>query len=58
MVGNMTGSSLSMAPAYVVGQYCQFIDIDGPLHFTDDLENSLGFYAGGKVSIPSPKLWG
>ena len=28
MVGNMTGTSLSMAPAYVIGQHCRFVDIE------------------------------
>ena len=29
MVGNMTGTSLAMAPAYVVAQLCDFVDLDG-----------------------------
>jgi L-alanine-DL-glutamate epimerase-like enolase superfamily enzyme len=31
MVGNMLGTSLSMAPSFVVAQLCDFVDIDGPL---------------------------
>ena len=31
ITGNITGSSLSMAPAFVIGQVCTFVDIDGPL---------------------------
>ncbi len=58
MIGNMTGSSLSMAPAYVVGQFCQFIDIDGPLLQKDDVQHGLLYQDGGEVSIPTPELWG
>jgi len=31
MVGNMVGSSWAMAPAYLVGQSCDVVDLDGPL---------------------------
>lgn len=58
MVGNMTGSSLSMAPSYVVGQFCQFVDIDGPLFLTQDIEHALEYADGGIASIPTPELWG
>ncbi len=58
MVGNMTGSSLSMAPAYVIGQFCQYIDIDGPLFLQQDIDEALQYGEGGMVSIPSPVLWG
>lgn len=58
MVGNMTGSSLSMAPAYVIGQYCKFVDIDGPLLFTNDIEHNLVYGAGGMVETPRSALWG
>lgn len=58
MIGNMTGSSLSMAPAYVIGQYCQFVDIDGPLLQRDDVKHGLKYLEGGEVSIPEPELWG
>ncbi|MBT5072592.1 MAG: dipeptide epimerase [Kordiimonadaceae bacterium] len=58
MVGNMTGSSLSMAPSYVVGQYCDFIDLDGPLFLTKDVEHALTYADGGIVSQPTKELWG
>lgn len=31
MVGNMLGTSLAMAPAFVIGQYCDVVDLDGPV---------------------------
>lgn len=58
MVGNMTGTSLSMAPAFVIGQYCEFVDIDGPLLLENDIQNGLQFLQGGEVTPPSDSLWG
>ena len=58
MVGNMTGSSLSMAPAYVIGQFCSFVDIDGPLLLDRDVEHGLQYLDAGLVGLPSEELWG
>ncbi len=58
MIGNMTGSSLGMAPAYVVGQFCEFIDIDGPLFLKQDIDHGLDYAEGGIASLPTPELWG
>ena len=58
MVGNMTGTSLSMAPSYVVGQFCEFVDIDGPLLLERDIDQGLEYFDGGRVSLPYPRLWG
>ncbi len=58
MIGNMCGSSLSMAPSYVVGQFCKYIDIDGPLFLKNDIKHGLDFMNGGFVSKPKKKLWG
>ncbi len=56
MVGNMTGSSLAMAPAFVLGQLCDVVDLDGPLFLADDPAPHVS-YAGGEVDCP-PGLWG
>lgn len=58
MVGNMMGSSLSMAPSFVIGQHCAYVDIDGPLLLAKDIPNSLVYSDGGTVAGPSPELWG
>lgn len=58
MVGNMTGTSLSMAPSFVIGQFCDFVDIDGPLLLARDIEGGLHYREGGVVSVPAPQLWG
>jgi hypothetical protein len=58
MVGNMTGTSLSMAPAYVIGQFCDFVDIDGPLLLAEDIADGLNYLDGGIVEPPAAALWG
>jgi L-Ala-D/L-Glu epimerase len=57
MVGCMAGSSLAMAPAAIVAQLCDFVDLDGPLLQTDDWPDSI-HYSNGLMSFPSPILWG
>ena len=36
MVGNMVGTSLAMAPAFIVGQHCDVVDLDGPTFLRED----------------------
>lgn len=57
MVGCMGGTSLSMAPSHVLAQYCDFVDIDGPLLITEDRAGGL-IYADGFVSLPDTPFWG
>ena len=57
MVGNMVGTSLSMAPSFVVAQLCDFVDIDGPLLLKYDHPNGLK-YDKGVVQVFDPGLWG
>jgi len=56
MVGNMAGSSLAMAPAFVLGQLCDVVDLDGPLFLANDREPRMR-YSDGHVDCP-PGLWG
>jgi len=58
MVGCMAGSSLSMAPAMVLAQRCDFADLDGPLLQAEDCEQGF-VYRNGVVREPhNSKLWG
>jgi L-alanine-DL-glutamate epimerase-like enolase superfamily enzyme len=57
MVGNMVGTSLSMAPSFVVAQLCDFVDIDGPLLLKYDQPPAFK-YDRGVVEGFSPELWG
>lgn len=57
MVGCMAGSSLSMAPAFLIGQLCDFVDLDGPLLAKTDMPHPIR-YDGGSMYPPEPELWG
>ena len=57
MVGNMCGTSLSMAPAFVMAQLCDFVDIDGPTLLKYDRPFCIT-YNSGVVSSIDPRLWG
>jgi L-alanine-DL-glutamate epimerase-like enolase superfamily enzyme len=56
MVGCMSGTSLSIAPAFVLGQICDFIDLDGPIFLAADREVAAT-YANGDIWCPED-LWG
>jgi L-alanine-DL-glutamate epimerase-like enolase superfamily enzyme len=57
MVGCMVAGSLSMAPALILGQAADVIDLDGPLWLAEDVPHGLK-YNNGKVSSPTKALWG
>ena len=57
MVGNMLGSSLAMAPAFVIAQWCRWVDLDGPLLQRTDREHALR-YDGARLMPPDRWLWG
>jgi L-alanine-DL-glutamate epimerase-like enolase superfamily enzyme len=56
MVGNMNGTSLAMAPSFLVGQLCQIVDLDGPIFLSNDRTPSVQ-YENGMITCPS-SLWG
>jgi L-Ala-D/L-Glu epimerase len=57
MVGCMGGSSLSMAPAFIVGQLCDFVDLDSPLLIKSDMSDAIR-YDGSRMFPPEARLWG
>lgn len=57
MVGCMVGSSLAMAPAVLLAQSVDLVDLDGPLLLAEDREQALT-YEGSTVHPPQHKLWG
>lgn len=57
MVGCMVGSSLAMAPAVIVAQGADYVDLDGPLLLAEDRSAPLT-YDGAGVHAPEPELWG
>jgi L-alanine-DL-glutamate epimerase-like enolase superfamily enzyme len=56
MVGNMLGTSLAMAPAFLVGQLCRVVDLDGPIFLQSDRALAVS-YTDGHVAAPLA-LWG
>jgi L-alanine-DL-glutamate epimerase-like enolase superfamily enzyme len=57
MVGCMVGTSLAMAPAVLLAQDADYVDLDGPLLLARDRAAALT-YRGSEVSPPTPDLWG
>ncbi|TCD11968.1 N-acetyl-D-Glu racemase DgcA [Oricola cellulosilytica] len=57
MIGCMVGTSLSMAPAVLLAQDADYVDLDGPLLLANDRTPALR-YAGNTVSPPRRDLWG
>ncbi|WP_299371235.1 N-acetyl-D-Glu racemase DgcA [uncultured Tateyamaria sp.] len=57
MIGCMVGSSLAMAPATILAQGAEVVDLDGPLLLAEDRDAPLRFDAAG-VHPPEAALWG
>ena len=57
MVGCMLGTSLAMAPALLVAQGADVVDLDGPLWMSRDREPSLRI-EDSRVGLPDPALFG
>jgi L-alanine-DL-glutamate epimerase-like enolase superfamily enzyme len=57
MIGSMVATSLAMAPALILAQGAEFVDLDGPLLLARDREPGLG-YLGSMIEPPRPELWG
>jgi L-Ala-D/L-Glu epimerase len=56
MVGNMVGSSLAMAPAFVLGQLCDVVDLDGPIFLAKDRTPGMTYTDGAAWS--GDNVWG
>ena len=57
MVGCMVSTSLAMAPALIVAQGAEFVDLDGPLLLAQDRSPGLT-YIGSMIEPPPSALWG
>ncbi|HZW18660.1 MAG TPA: enolase C-terminal domain-like protein [Luteimonas sp.] len=56
MVGNMCGTSLAAAPAFVLGQFCDVVDLDGPIFLAADRTPSVR-YEDGYIAC-GDEVWG
>jgi L-alanine-DL-glutamate epimerase-like enolase superfamily enzyme len=57
MVGCMVGTSLAMAPAFLLAGYARWIDLDGPLLLARDRDPGIR-YDGSLMHPPTRALWG
>ncbi len=57
MVGSMVATSLAVAPALLLTEAADWVDLDGPLLLKNDRKNGLSI-ANGIIAPPSPSLWG
>ena len=57
MFGGVISTSLGIAPALLVAQHADIVDLDGPLRLASDRPAGLR-YDGGTIHPPDPKLWG
>ncbi len=57
MAGCMVATSLAMAPAMIIAQGAEYVDLDGPLLLARDREPGLA-YEGSVIHPPSQALWG
>ena len=57
LVGCMLATSLAMAPAFIVAQNADFVDLDGPLLLARDRSPAIN-YLNGVMQPPPLALWG
>ncbi len=57
MAGCMVCTSLAAAPAHLLAQAADIVDLDGPLLLSRDRDPGLA-YSGALVEPPDPALWG
>jgi L-Ala-D/L-Glu epimerase / N-acetyl-D-glutamate racemase len=57
MIGSMVSTSLSMAPAALLGGLADWVDLDSPLLLSRDRPHAMQI-TNGYLSPPTPELWG
>jgi L-alanine-DL-glutamate epimerase-like enolase superfamily enzyme len=57
LVSCMGGTSLAMAPNFVLAQICDYVELDGHALLKRGRLPSMG-HDGGKLAVPNPRLWG
>jgi L-Ala-D/L-Glu epimerase len=57
MVGCMLATSLAMAPAFIIAQMADYVDLDGPLLLAKDRDHAIQ-YDGSLMQPPPRALWG
>ena len=57
LIGCMVCTSLSIAPARLLGSVADWVDLDGPLLLAHDREHGLS-YRNERIGTPARELWG
>ncbi|MDE2446184.1 MAG: dipeptide epimerase [Alphaproteobacteria bacterium] len=57
MVGCMLATSLAMAPAFLLAQMADYVDLDGPLLLVKDRPHGIAYH-NGIMQPPPADLWG
>jgi L-Ala-D/L-Glu epimerase / N-acetyl-D-glutamate racemase len=57
LIGCMVCTSLGIAPARLLANSADYVDLDGPLLLARDRDHSVP-YATGRIGIPPRELWG
>ena len=57
MIGSMVATSLAVAPALILAQGADVVDLDGPLLLARDRIPGLSII-GSMIEPPTPELWG
>ncbi len=57
MTGCMLSTSLAMAPAWLLAEYSDWLDLDGPLLLARDRSPAV-VYTNGRMHPPEPAIWG
>jgi L-alanine-DL-glutamate epimerase-like enolase superfamily enzyme len=57
MIGSMVSTSLSMAPAALLGSLADWVDLDSPLLLSQDRPFAMQI-RNGYLTPPTPELWG
>ncbi len=57
MVGCTWGTTLGMAPAFLIAQACRISDLDAPLFLADQERDQLS-YDGSSISFAPSRTWG
>ncbi len=57
MVGCMSGTTLAMAPGFLVAQACHYVDLDSPIYLPPEASPEIA-YDGSIVSWAPTRAWG
>lgn len=57
MVGCMSGTTLAMAPGYLIAQHCRYVDLDSPIYLPPEAEPEIQ-YDGSVITWAPTRHWG